>query len=322
MTSRSLRIVFILSFLLFVLSGSVVQAQQSPVANLNNKTTTQTGDSSCNFNTNGQKYCVLAPIAGFIEDTVQISPQGLTEYLNTVFRFGIALAGLLAVIMIIWGGLEYLSTDAINGKSEGKKKIQEAFQGLALALLSWLILYTINPQILSTNLTIEKIQAKNSVSGGTGNGLQTASTTNGGLTTIPGGGVRLDTSQTLTPVPEGYQITPNRVAIDTDGAGQPPFYDPHWKPGTAYTLEGKPLDATKDYYVVIPEGSNIPLGTKVNVTDNTTGKTLQAIVGDVGPATNGYGEISFALARDLGAWMAPMNNGVNQDNITYTFLTK
>ncbi len=117
-------------------------------------------------------YHPLAPIAGFIDGDITISPEGLTAYLNTVFRFGIALAGLLAVIMIIWGGLEYLSTDAINGKSEGKKKIQEAFQGLALALLSWLILYTINPQILSTNLTIEKIQAKNPVTGGTGNGLQ------------------------------------------------------------------------------------------------------------------------------------------------------
>jgi len=58
------------------------------------------------------------------------------------------LAGIFAVFMIIWGGFEYVSTDAISGKSAGKEKIEGALWGLGLALGSYLILNTINPELL------------------------------------------------------------------------------------------------------------------------------------------------------------------------------
>lgn len=70
---------------------------------------------------------------------------GLGVFLGQVFNFGIAAAVALAVIIIIWGGIEYMTTDSWSGKDEGKKKIQDAFYGLGLALASYLILYTINP---------------------------------------------------------------------------------------------------------------------------------------------------------------------------------
>ena len=74
-----------------------------------------------------------------------------------MFKFLIAIAGVLAVIMIVIGGVEYMSTDAVYGKSEGKNKITRALGGLLLALISWLILNTINPDTLNTALNIPNV---------------------------------------------------------------------------------------------------------------------------------------------------------------------
>ena len=52
------------------------------------------------------------------------------------------------------GGLQYMSTDAISGKQEGKERITQALFGLGLAIASWLILATISPTLLKVNLTV------------------------------------------------------------------------------------------------------------------------------------------------------------------------
>jgi hypothetical protein len=75
----------------------------------------------------------------------------LSAYLGLVFDFGIAIAVVLALVMIIWGGIMLMTTDSWEGKSEGKAKIQNALWGLGLALISWLLLYTINPDLVNFN---------------------------------------------------------------------------------------------------------------------------------------------------------------------------
>lgn len=69
----------------------------------------------------------------------------LIPFLSQVFNFGIAVAVALALIMIIWGGIEYMTSDAWQNKDNGRKRIQDALWGLGLALISYLILFTINP---------------------------------------------------------------------------------------------------------------------------------------------------------------------------------
>lgn len=117
---------------------------------------------------------------------------------------------------------------------------------------------------------------------------------------------------------EGFSTTPNRVAIDTDGATEPPFFDPHYQSQTSY-LNGQ-LDANYHNYVVVPIGSEIPLGTQVRLTNNTTGKSVMAIVGDRGPTANGLGEMSLNAARELGAWTEGMGNAASQHNVTWEFI--
>lgn len=72
----------------------------------------------------------------------------LGTFLGSVFDFGIAGAIALTLIMIIWGGIMYMTTDAWAKKEEGKAKIISALEGLGIALISWLLLYTINPDLV------------------------------------------------------------------------------------------------------------------------------------------------------------------------------
>jgi hypothetical protein len=80
-----------------------------------------------------------------VSNNGKVSTTDLGSFLGNIFNLGIAIAVALSVIMITVGGIQYMTTDSWNKKEEGKERIRNAFYGLALALISWLILFTINP---------------------------------------------------------------------------------------------------------------------------------------------------------------------------------
>ncbi len=75
----------------------------------------------------------------------------LQKFFGQVFKFGIAAAVALALIMIIWGGIEYMTSDAWYNKEEGITKIKNALVGLGIALASYLILFIVNPCLVVFN---------------------------------------------------------------------------------------------------------------------------------------------------------------------------
>ncbi len=99
------------------------------------------------------EYELLAPLpVGASGEEVDTTTAG--PYIAGLFRLAIAIAGGLAVLMIIVGGIEYMSTDAFSGKDSAKNRISNAIWGLLLAISAWLILFTINPQLVQFNLSI------------------------------------------------------------------------------------------------------------------------------------------------------------------------
>ncbi len=78
----------------------------------------------------------------------------LQEYLEAAYKFGIAIVAILAVVMIGIGGFMYIVTAAGNaGKlADAKEIITSAILGLIMALLSWLILFVVNPDLVSNTL--------------------------------------------------------------------------------------------------------------------------------------------------------------------------
>lgn len=100
-------------------------------------------------------YQLLAPIplkgAGSPE-TKQTNASG--DYLKGIFMLAIAIAGGLAVVMIIFGGIEYMTSETLPGKKDGRERITNAIWGLMLAIGAWLILNTINPKLTDFNFTV------------------------------------------------------------------------------------------------------------------------------------------------------------------------
>lgn len=76
-------------------------------------------------------------------------------YFEDIFNFVLAAAAILAVIMIIVGGLQYIGAAGNPSViSDAKDRIYWAILGLILALASVLILQTINPDLLKLDFTV------------------------------------------------------------------------------------------------------------------------------------------------------------------------
>jgi hypothetical protein len=104
------------------------------------------------------EYQSLAPIGTYVKPEFSITPTSFSDYLNNMFKLGIALCTALAVLMIIVGGIQYASSDAWSKKSDGKERIFAALTGLVIALGSWALLNTIDPRLVSTALTLKEVK--------------------------------------------------------------------------------------------------------------------------------------------------------------------
>lgn len=90
----------------------------------------------------------FVPIAPIKLDGALVTQGSVTEYLNTLFELSIAAGAVLAVLMIVRGGFEYMTTEASQGKGDAKSRITSALLGLFLLLAITLILYVINPALI------------------------------------------------------------------------------------------------------------------------------------------------------------------------------
>jgi type IV secretory pathway VirB2 component (pilin) len=96
-------------------------------------------------NSNGQMQTTFDPT----------DPNALGNYLNLIIKLIIGFSAVMAVVMIVMGGLEYMTGELVSEKASGKEKITGAVFGLVLVLGSWLLLNEINPDLLNSNLKID-----------------------------------------------------------------------------------------------------------------------------------------------------------------------
>ena len=81
------------------------------------------------------------------------------DYIGAIYKYGVGLAAVLATIMMMVGGFLWL-TSAGSPDRVGKAKefITSALTGLILALFSFLILYTVNPELTTLKpLKVQKV---------------------------------------------------------------------------------------------------------------------------------------------------------------------
>jgi hypothetical protein len=99
------------------------------------------------FDTSAGNYQQLAPITD--PGTKQpINTSSFPGYLQSAYRIGIGACFVLGVIMFTWAGIEYIVSESMNTKTEANKRMIAALTGLAIALVSYILLYTINPDLL------------------------------------------------------------------------------------------------------------------------------------------------------------------------------
>lgn len=116
-------------------------------------------------------YELLAPIPGVVPGNVVGPDFNLGNYVNNLIKVIIGLAAAMAVFMIVFGGIEWMMSDSFIAKSEGKKRIFDAIKGLVLALGSYLILITINPDLVIVDFRLDKQTIKVEFSGDTNVGI-------------------------------------------------------------------------------------------------------------------------------------------------------
>ncbi len=76
----------------------------------------------------------------------------LSQYLNALFQLALAGGAVLAALFIAIGGFEYMLSEAMESKRDGKMRIMHALYGLAILLSVTLILYVINPDLICLNI--------------------------------------------------------------------------------------------------------------------------------------------------------------------------
>ena len=85
---------------------------------------------------------------------------GLPEYINYLFVFGLGIIGVIALAVMMFGGIQYILAAGNVGKTtEAKEWIKASLTGLIIALFSYIILLTINPDLVQfKTLNITPIQ--------------------------------------------------------------------------------------------------------------------------------------------------------------------
>lgn len=73
----------------------------------------------------------------------------ISQYIAAVYGWTMGIVGILATVMIVWGGVIYLTAGGTPERiSTAKDYITSALAGLLLAFGSYLLLYTINPDLV------------------------------------------------------------------------------------------------------------------------------------------------------------------------------
>lgn len=98
-------------------------------------------------------YQLLEPLPGLS----QAGGVSFAQLLSVFFTLALSLSAAFAVVMITIGGVQYMLSDVPGTKSAGRERIRNAVYGLILVFGAWVIINTINPNLLLFNLNIGNV---------------------------------------------------------------------------------------------------------------------------------------------------------------------
>ena len=82
----------------------------------------------------------------------------ISNYIRAIYKYAIGIVGIVATVVMMFGGVLWIVAGGNASKvGEAKAWITAALTGLLLALSSYMILYTVNPALISPNIdTLEE----------------------------------------------------------------------------------------------------------------------------------------------------------------------
>ena len=86
------------------------------------------------------------------------TPESLAPFINQLYKYGIGIGAIMAVLIIMYGGFKYMTSEAMGPKSAGKEDIQRAVLGLLLLMSPVLVFGVINQDILDLNLDLGRLK--------------------------------------------------------------------------------------------------------------------------------------------------------------------
>ena len=139
-------------------AGQQTDALGNPLpGNTNTNTNPNTGgtqqinpNSICNGKT--CTYTPLEPIPGLPQ-----SGSDFAGFLNGMFKLLFTIGGMVAVASLVYGGITYMVSEIVGKIEWAKRQMRAALWGLALLVAAWLILYTINPDLITFKLNVQSI---------------------------------------------------------------------------------------------------------------------------------------------------------------------
>lgn len=94
---------------------------------------------------------ITIPNSNFIAGaTSTVLDTSIGEYIQAIYKYGIGIVGILATVVMMFGGFLYLTAAGDNSKiSEAKEWIKASLTGLVIAMSSYMILATVNPALIT-----------------------------------------------------------------------------------------------------------------------------------------------------------------------------
>ncbi len=90
------------------------------------------------------------PVASYQAATGIMSSDLLARYIKAFYNYGLAAAGILAAIILMGGGVLWLTSGGDSGKvGQAKELITGSVVGVVILVCAWVILNTINPNLVN-----------------------------------------------------------------------------------------------------------------------------------------------------------------------------
>ncbi|MEK7473376.1 MAG: pilin [Patescibacteria group bacterium] len=91
------------------------------------------------------------PLSPATKEGNEVIVPFLAQYINAMYRYGVSVVLIFAIVMVVYGGFRYLVGASIGDIQAGKKIIIDALMGMLVVLGAYMILNTVNPDTVNFN---------------------------------------------------------------------------------------------------------------------------------------------------------------------------